>query len=144
MMRSRSRVGGFDVGNVMFLKRCDLVRLKCRALRRGVWFRALSRIERGLIDLAIVTVRKVRSFVLARSVAIVVEKLVDTIESNVQRRIRSVGLPLARKLSAIGRKWGNKSAVRWTTDLRFAMFLAVCAYESGRMQHARRTALDQS
>ncbi len=127
MMRSRNRAEGFDVGDVMFLKRCDLVRLKCKALRRGVWFKILSKIERSLIDLAIVTVRKVRSFVLARSVAVVVKKLVDTVETELQRQIQTIGFPLARKLSRIAQSWGNASAFHWASDLGFARFLAVCA-----------------
>jgi hypothetical protein len=129
-MGSCDTVGGFDVGSLMFLRRCDLVRLKCKALRRGVWFRTLSRIERSLIDLAIVTVRRIRSFVLARSVGFVVKKLVGIFESSVLRRIQTVGFPLARKLSGIAQNWGNESAVRWATDLGFARFLAVCVHVS--------------
>jgi len=117
---------GARSGGVVFLRRCDLVRLKLAALRRGVWFRVLSRIERSLVDLAIVTVRRVRSFVLARCVGFVVEKLGGVFESRVQRRIQTVGFPLAKKLGEIAQSWGNRSAVGWAGDLGFARFLAMC------------------
>jgi hypothetical protein len=125
-MRGCSRDGGFGFEPTVFPRRCDLVRLKSRALRRGVWFRVLSRIERSLVDLAIRVVAKVRSVTLARSLAFVVKKLVDIFETGVQRQIQTIGLPLARRLSRIAQNWGNASAFHWASDLGFARFLAIC------------------
>jgi len=96
------------------------------ALRRGAWFRVLSPVERSLIDLAIRVVAKVRSVTLARSLAFVVKKLVGIFETSVRRQIQAIGLPLARRLSAIAQNWGNVSAVHWASDLGFASFLAIC------------------
>jgi hypothetical protein len=118
---------------LVFPRRFDLVRLKCKALRCGVWFRVLSRVERSLVDLAIAAVSRVRSLVLARSLAFVVEKLSGVFGSSIERRIQAVGFPLARRLSDIAQKWGNASAVCWAEDLAFARFLAVCSFDvSGR------------
>jgi hypothetical protein len=124
----RNRVGerGSVSGSCAFLSRFDLVRLRRRALRRGVWFRVLSRIERSLVDLAIAAVSRVHSLVLARSLAFVVEKLSGFFGSGVLRRVQAVGFPLARRLSGIAQGWGNVSAGCWAWDFGFARFLTVC------------------
>jgi hypothetical protein len=36
-----------------FLEKAQLLKLKLKAMRSGVWFRALSRIDRVLVDLTI-------------------------------------------------------------------------------------------
>jgi hypothetical protein len=123
-----SLVGGgrCGFGGLVFPSRFDLVRLKYKALRCGVWFRVLSRVERSLVDVAIAAVSRVRSLVLARSLAFVVKKLGGVFGSGVERRIQAVGFPLARELSGIAQRWGNVLAVRWANDLGFARYLAVC------------------
>jgi hypothetical protein len=125
-MRSRVGEGCFRSEYSAFLSRFELVGLRRRALRCGVWFRVLSRIERSLVDLAIAAVSRVRSLVLARSLAFVVEKLSGFFGSGVGRQVQAVGFPLARRLSCIAQKWGNASAVCWGCDFGFAVFLAVC------------------
>ncbi len=48
------------------LRRDTILGLKTRALRRRVWYRTLDRIERGLVDLTIRWVDKVRNRTMAR------------------------------------------------------------------------------
>jgi hypothetical protein len=107
------------------LSHVELIRLRAKAHRRGVWYKALSRIEQALMNLAIRVVEKVRSRVLARSLTSVVEKLLHSMESQVAYLIRSVGCPLAERLSAIAQKWGNNSAKYWVQDRGFLQYLAV-------------------
>lgn len=111
--------------NSTSLSRSELTKLRVKARRRGVWFRMLSRVERGLIDLSIKVVEKVRSLVLARSLISVVEKLLEAMESEVARLMRTVGCSLARKLSEVAQGWGNKAARLWATDFSFVQYLAV-------------------
>lgn len=111
--------------NRFSLSRFELVKVRAKARRRGVWFRVLSRVERGLIDLAIKIVERPRSLVLARSLVGVVEKLLDALESEVTRLMRTVGHSLAKKLSEIAQSWGNESASLWTADLSFVRYLAM-------------------
>jgi hypothetical protein len=106
------------------LRRALLVKLRRKAQRRRVWFR-LKRVERGLMDLAIEVVERVRSLVLARSLTCVVEKLMEAMESGVARLTRTVGRRLARRLSEIAQGWGNRSARVWAFDLGFVRYLAV-------------------
>lgn len=107
------------------LSRSQLAKLRSRARRCSVWFKVLSRTERGLIDLAIKVVEKVRSIVLARSLISVVKKLKDAMESKVTRLMKTVGRRLAQKLSQIAQDWGNKAAKYWDVDLGFIQYLTV-------------------
>jgi len=111
--------------NSASLSRSELAKLRVKARRRGVWFRILSRVERGLIDLSIKVVEKVHSLVLARSLISVVEKLLEAMESEVARVMRTVGRSLAQKLSEIAQGWGNEAARLWAGDLGFVQYLAV-------------------
>jgi len=107
------------------LCRADLIKARTRAVRCGVWFRALSRVERAEVDLRIRVVGKVRSFLLARVLDSILRKLFEAMEGRVSRLMRDVGLLLARKLSVIVRSWGCKSADGWTRDSGFIQFLTV-------------------
>jgi hypothetical protein len=108
-----------------FFDRAQLVKLRSRAMRAGVWFRALRRIDRVLIELTIRVADSVRSVTLARSISALVGKLEGIMESTVSRAVREVGFPLAQKLSLVTQKWGNVSAESWASDSSFARFLAV-------------------
>ena len=107
------------------LSRNALAGLRLKAIRRGVWFSVLKDRERKLLGLTINVVEKVRSFLLAKLVFRIVGKLLDALEGEVARLMRSVGLPLAQKLSGIAQGWGNKSACLWVSDLGFIRYLAV-------------------
>lgn len=107
------------------LRKERLLKLKLKAIRCGVWFRALSRIDRALVDLTIKVAGRVRSFTLAKILFSVVKKLEEAFESKVLRVLREVGLPLARKLSLFAQNWGNSFAKNWASDPSFARFLAI-------------------
>ena len=108
------------------LEKKKLVKLKLKAIRGGVWFRALSRIDRALVDLTIRVVHGVQSFTLARIVFSIVAKLEDALENRFfLNALKEVGFPQARKLSLFAQKWGNVSARNWAFDLSFARFLAI-------------------
>jgi len=102
-----------------------LAQAKKLALRRGVWFRTLSRVERAVIDLTVKCVDIIKSGKLAKLVTAIVSKLQSAMESTVDRMVRTTGLSLARKISAIAVSWGNHLAHRWADDLGFARFLVV-------------------
>lgn len=94
-------------------------------MRLGVWFKALPRIDRVLVDLTIKVTDNVRSNTLAKSIMAIIRKLDRLLENRLSRAIREVGLPLAQKLSIIAQKWGNVSAKKWSIDLSFIKYLAV-------------------
>ncbi len=54
---------------------------KKHALRRGVWFKALNRVERGIIDLTVKYVDNIKSTKLAKVLTAIIEKLQQTMEN---------------------------------------------------------------
>lgn len=106
---------------------------KKAALRRGIWFRALNRVERGVLDLTVRYVDCIRSAKLATVVTAILEKLKLATESVVDRLVRSVGFSLAQKVSAVAVGLGNRSASRWAVDAEFARYLAVTHMNNGRV-----------
>jgi len=120
------RLGEVEMAcKLRLFKRHELVLLRVKALRRGVWFKVLNRMERGLIDSVIKVVDRVRSTLLAKVLTSVVKKLLTAMESKVTRVMREVGQLLAQKISLIAQSWGNKSAKEWITNKGFVQYLAV-------------------
>jgi hypothetical protein len=108
-----------------FINKNQLIKLRLKAKRAGVWFRALPRIDRVLVDLTIRVAISVRSATLARNILAVTKKLDGLLESSLLRAFRGIALKLAQKLSTIAQKWGNTSAKSWASNVSFVTFLAV-------------------
>ena len=108
------------------LTRESLAKLRLRALRRGLWFSGLKQSERKLLELTISVVQRVRSFMLAKVVSQIVDKLCDALESRVYRLIRTEGRCMSEKLSNIAISWGYREAKCWIEDLGFRQYLVVC------------------
>ena len=107
------------------LEKNRLAKIKAKAMRRGIWFRVLTRAERAQMELTMKIVKRIRSLFLAKVVTSIVKKLLDAMESKVARLMREVGQALAQKLSRIAQNWGNRSAVQWTTDQDFTQYLTI-------------------
>lgn len=108
-----------------FLSNTQLVKLRSKAIRAGVWFKNLLRIDRALIDLTIIVANTVHSVILVISLNIVLEKLKGLFASSFPNSFREVGLRLANKLSLLAQQWGNHSAKTWSSDPDFVRFLAM-------------------
>jgi len=107
--------------------RQDLVKIKLRALRTRVWFRALSRVERAIIDLTIKCVEKVRSTVLVGTIATIIDKILQCLEEGFMTRAERVGREIVEGVCAVGRRWGNAACSAWRCDECFLRFLGVNA-----------------
>ncbi len=115
---------------------CPVARIliiKKAALRGRIWYRALSRVERGILDLTVRYVDCIRSATLANVVTAIIEKLKLAREGLVDRLVRTVGFSLARKVSAMAVGLGNHLATRWADDAGFARYLAVTQLNNGRL-----------
>jgi hypothetical protein len=110
-------------GSGVLLSVGELVEARKVAQRRGVWFRVLNRVERGIVDLTVKVVDCIKSGRLAKVLEAIVEKLQLALENKADRLVRNIGLPLARKISNIAVSWGNLLASKWAEDLAFARFL---------------------
>jgi hypothetical protein len=107
------------------LTRSEMIKVKTRALRRGIWFRALTKTERACVDLAIMVVERVRSRLLQKVLFSIIKKLDEIMESQIQRLMSEVGVNLAKKVGRIAQMWGNESAVRWAEDSGFIRYLTI-------------------
>mgnify|MGYP000751770940 FL=1 len=104
----------------------ELALLKRRALRKGVWFRALSRVERSIYDLTMKTVSTIRSKRLLRVIRAIVDKLRESLKSPVSVLTRTVGRQLVLTLAQVALSWGHLKAREWCLDEQFARYLAIC------------------
>ena len=116
-----------------FLKRAQLLKLKLKAMRSGVWFRVLPRIDRVLVDLTIKVAGTVRSFTLAKNILTVVRKLESIMESKFLRAVKEIGFPTARRLCLMAQKWGNVNAKEWRYDVGFAKYLAAMSLNEPKL-----------
>jgi hypothetical protein len=119
-----SRRSGESIKAVPFTRE-NLARLRLKAVRRGVWFRVLKQCERKLLDLTIRVVQRVRSFMLARLISRIVDKLCEAMESKILRLMRTEGRSLAEKICKIAEVWGNRVAKLWANDRGFIQYLTV-------------------
>ena len=107
--------------------RQDLVSIKSRALRKRVWFRALSKVERAIVDLTIKCVVKIQSSVLAGTISGIVGKILQFLGEDFMTRAERVGREIVESVHALGEKWGNKACSAWESNSCFIRFLGVSA-----------------
>ncbi len=109
------------------MTREGLESLRARALRRRVWFGVLTRLERGVIDLTIRLVDRIRSARLGLVVGRIVCKLLKALRSGFMVRVERVGSDLAERVSRIAVSWGYADASSWVGDLGFVRYLGISA-----------------
>ncbi len=103
----------------------ELARVRAVAIRRGIWFKTLSKTERALFGLTIGIVRRIRSSVLSRVLVSIIAKLQVNGKGGRATSLHSLGRTIAAKMSMIAQAWGNTSAVSWSVDREFIRFLEV-------------------
>jgi hypothetical protein len=96
-----------------------LIGMKTRGLRRRLWYSALSRMERGLVDLTIRWVDKVRSGRMAETLMRILAKLAMALETGMGR-VLARGRILAGRASELAVGWGNATAFDWRFETAFA------------------------
>ncbi len=106
------------------LTRDTIAGLKTRALRRRVWYRVLSRMERGLLDLTMRWVDKVRSGLMARVLLRILVKLARALNERMVR-VLGRGRELALGLSRLAVHWENAGAYGWGLDRAFQLALGL-------------------
>ena len=102
-----------------------LASLRRDALRRRVWFRILSRVERGVVDLTLRYVDQIRSLRLSLAISRVACKILGAFKSKFLNRVEAFGCDLAEKISKIAVAWGYVEASSWRRDSAFIRFLGV-------------------
>ncbi len=100
------------------LTRETIAGLRLRALRRRVWYGALDRVERGLVDLTIRWVDRVRSRRLTETLLRILVKLARAMEQGMAG-VLTTGRELALRASCLAVEWGNRQAHAWRFDESF-------------------------
>jgi len=111
----------------LLTNRQDLVKIKSRALRTKVWFRAISKVERAIIDLTIKCVDKIRSRMLAGTISAIVAKILQCLVEAFMTKADRVGHEIVERLCSVGERWGTKAFYPWKRDKTFIRFLGVNA-----------------
>jgi len=102
-----------------------LMKIRREAKRNNVWYKALSRIERNILDLASKCVKMPKSPMLIDILAKIVVKVKKALMSPIFHLIGQIGRPLAKKISLIAKGWGNKNAESWINDEGFLKYLTI-------------------
>jgi len=103
------------------------MKIRSRALRTRVWFRALSKVERAIVDLTIKCVERIRSNVLVRIISTIISKLLESLGEDFMKRAERIGRKITEKLCILGERWRNKAYSTWKYDKCFVKFLGVNA-----------------
>ena len=102
-----------------------LVAVRRVALRAGVYFRAISRLERALMECAVRVVRVVWSDTLAKLLMRIILKLVQAVRQMPLALAEYMGAKMARQTAKIAQKWGYKEAKSWEYDINFMRYQAL-------------------
>lgn len=101
-----------------------LIRWRHRAVRAGVWFKALTAEERGIMMLTPMVVKRVKSLTLARIVMEIIKKLRDALDGGLSRSLaRAVSRSIRIAYFAVS--CGYKEAVSWSWDSSFIRYLTI-------------------
>ena len=95
-----------------------------------MWFRVLTKLERGIVDLTIRCVDRVRSTDLALIISRIVCKVLKNSRSGFLGRVEKVGRDLAERISRIAVGWGCALVSEWKRNPGFVRFLGVNAINS--------------
>ena len=95
-----------------------ILAVKRRALRRRIWTVALNRLERGMLDVTIQSVDRVKSGRLAQVLMRILAKLTDALNHRLLDAFKR-GRAMAARASKIASDWGYTEAVKWRDDLAF-------------------------
>jgi len=113
------------------MTREGLCSLKKRAIRQRVWFGVLTKIERGIVDLTVKCVDRIRSDMLSLVIGRIVCKIANALKSRFLERVDAVGYNLVERISKIAVGWGYVEAMGWKRDLNLVRHLGVNAVNNG-------------
>ncbi|MEM2167955.1 MAG: hypothetical protein QXR74_06310 [Candidatus Bathyarchaeia archaeon] len=121
-----------------FLTRTGLMGLKLLALRRRVWFKALSKVERSLVDLTLRVVSRVRSIQLAKALLNIADKLQNWISSRktFKEIALEAGLRMAKRMVKVAVKLNVEKAYEWLNDQAYVFYLGVSYLNTSKVYRA--------
>jgi hypothetical protein len=98
--------------------------IRQKALRRGVWYKILDDVERGILSLTVKIVDKVKSPTLGFTLVRILKKLSNALRSGFEKQMEH-GKKQAMQIAAQAMSWGNENAERWASDDDFIRYLTL-------------------
>jgi replicative superfamily II helicase len=94
-------------------------------MRAKIMYKALTRMERAILNLTIKCVEQVRSPTLQNALSSIVSKIKEALENRFLIKAEKIGREKAEKLGNQAQKWGNTKASNWKRDKTFIIYLGV-------------------
>ena len=115
------------IGTLSIITPDYLKSVRLTALRKRTWFKALDKLERGILNLTIKFVEKLKSQVLAGHIVKILAKLRDAAKCAFTRHVESYGYMKLRETveQALGLGYDSSG---WIRDLGFAEWFALNNY----------------
>ena len=106
--------------------------LRRKALRKGVWFQAMTVEDRILASLIHQHVKIVKNATLATVIARILGKLASAIQNSYLSRLQVLGRPIATAIALKAYSYGNKEALNWKNDPNYIRYMGmtVCSIPS--------------
>ena len=99
--------------------------MKKKALRKGVWYRTLDRVERGIVSLTARLIDRVESEMLGVELVKILVKLMKALKSGFVRHMEVFGFGRVFELSRLAFEWGNSVAKGWVHDMGFVGYVSM-------------------
>ena len=101
-----------DINSQEFTKKMIRVIIR-KAIRRGLYFKKLSRIERGILELTAKYVPKITSLELGNVVARILAKLVIVLGSKFLASVETLGKQMVTNVLQVAKIWKVMDASSW-------------------------------
>lgn len=105
-----------------------LSEVRCSALRKGVWYRALDSVERGILFISAKIIDTVKSDVLNSLLVKIIAKLRDFFKSGFVQHFEQFGMERMKIIQAQAIEFGYKGAEQLGKDLGFIKYLMFLDY----------------
>lgn len=112
------------------LTRGFLLKIRRRAIRKRVYYRALDRLERGILELSSRLLDSAQSVVLLQQLFEIVMKLDEALKGRFQQHMECFGVRRVTEIIMQAVKFGYKDAVGWLRDPGFVKYLTVMDFNS--------------
>ncbi len=100
-------------------------------MRRGVWYSALDRLERGILSLAGQVVDEVRNTALSFELVKIIAKVRDACRGRFVRHVETFGVRRVRVVRDQAYAWGDAAGGGWVS-VGFARYLAFLDFNQPR------------
>jgi hypothetical protein len=94
------------------------------SLRKRVWYKVLNSLERGIINLTIKLVKRIKSLQLADLIAEIIQKLERVLKSCYITHLEAYGYRTMRTVIDAAVRLGCQEALSWASE-SFALFLTL-------------------